>query len=126
MNTLASINRTIEKLKNELLSMDYILRGTISERYQKCGKKSCICHRDPERLHGPYYFFTKKIKGKTIGKLYSKEEADLLNVYLKKYNYTIDIIKKISELSDQAVQLLLKNIISKEKRDNDKNKAKRK
>lgn len=104
------IDEKIKDLKNELMSIDYILRGTINRKYLKCGKKECICHKNPDKLHGPYYLFTKKIKGKTVGKLYSKEEADFLNAYLKKYNHIVDVIRKISDLSDQAIQLSLKQI----------------
>ena len=103
MKKTGVIDKKIKKLKNELLTMDYILRGTINKKYLKCGKKECICHKDPDKLHGPYYLFTKKIKGKTVGKLYSKKEADFLNVYLKKYNYIVDVIRRISDLSAQAI-----------------------
>jgi hypothetical protein len=123
MKTTKNIDEKIKKLKNELMAMDYILRGTINKKYLKCGKKECICHKDSDKLHGPYYLFTKKIKGKTVGKLYSKKEADFLNVYLKKYNYIIDVIRRISDLSDQAVQLLLKQVKPKGKTGNDKNRT---
>ena len=109
---IESINQKIGKLKKEISSIDYILRGTINKKYLKCGKKQCICHQDPNKLHGPYYLFTKKVKGKTVSKLYSKEKAFFLNVYLKKYNDVIKIIRKISELSEQAIQILVKQIKS--------------
>jgi len=107
MKTLASINKKIDGLKNEFSSIKYILRGSIKKVFNKCGKKECICHRDPDKFHGPYYHFTKKVKGKTTGKHYSKEEAEFLDPYLKKYNGIQEIIKEISELSDKAIEIII-------------------
>lgn len=113
MKKINLINSKIQKLKNDIQSIDYILIGSISKKYLKCGKKQCICHKDPTKLHGPYYHFTKKDKGKTIGKLYSKQKADFLKTYLQNYNHVIKIIKKISNLSEQAIALLLKQMKAK-------------
>lgn len=110
MKQIDSINFKIKKLQKELTAFEYILQGTINVKYLKCGKKQCICHKEPEKKHGPYYILTKKVKGKTVTKMFSKEKANFLNVYLKKYNDVIRIIRKISEYSDQATNILLKNI----------------
>ncbi len=40
-------------------------RGSLTERYQKCGKKSCQCHIDLDARHGPYYSLTRAGGGKT-------------------------------------------------------------
>ena len=114
MKTLAAINKKINSLKDELASIEYILRGSIKKVFNKCGKKECICHRDPDKFHGPYYHFTKKVKGKTTGKHYSKEEAEFLEPYLKKYNRVNEIIQEISTLSDNAIEIML-NINKKRK-----------
>lgn len=119
MENLNSINAKINKLKQDLVSMDYILRGSIKTVYNRCGKKECICHRDENKRHGPYHLFTKKVKGKTTGRHYSQEEASLLKPYLKKYNRAVEIIRQISELSDKAVEIILnkqKPIIYKNKK----------
>lgn len=113
MDKLEVINQKINDLKQNLMIMDYILRGTVSKTYMKCGKKECICHKDSSKLHGPYYIFTKKVKSKTIGKLYPRKVAELLTVYAKKYNKVIKIIRRISELSEKAMPLLLKQSHSK-------------
>jgi hypothetical protein len=30
-----------------------------------CGNPSCICQRDPERLHGPHLYITYRVDGKS-------------------------------------------------------------
>lgn len=107
MTKLSAINKKIDNFKQELVSIDYIIRGSIKKVFNRCGKKQCTCHKDSNKLHGPYFLFTKKIKGKTTGRHYSQEEAGFLQPYLKKYNYVIEIIRQISELSDKAVDIIL-------------------
>lgn len=32
------------------------MQGTLVESYVRCGTKSCGCHVDPERRHGPHLY----------------------------------------------------------------------
>ena len=43
-----------------------IRQGSLYERSLKCGKSGCRCAVDKSYLHGPHYFLTKKIEGKTV------------------------------------------------------------
>jgi hypothetical protein len=38
-------------------------RGSLSERYVKCGKPGCGCAEDPKARHGPYYSLTRAVGG---------------------------------------------------------------
>lgn len=50
-------------------------RGSVSERFMKCGRKECRCHRDPQARHGPYYSLTRIEGGKTHSRYLSTEQA---------------------------------------------------
>lgn len=50
-------------------------RGSLSERYMKCGQKSCRCHDDTEARHGPYYSLTRGESGRTRSRYLSAEQA---------------------------------------------------
>ena len=39
--------------------------GSISIRYQRCGKRPCICHEPEHPGHGPIYSFSTIEDGKT-------------------------------------------------------------
>lgn len=39
--------------------------GSISIRYQRCGKSPCICHEAKQPGHGPIYSFSTIAEGKT-------------------------------------------------------------
>lgn len=53
-------------------------RGSLTERYQKCGKKSCPCHIDHDARHGPYYSLTRAVGGKTKTVHLRVDEAEVV------------------------------------------------
>lgn len=53
-------------------------RGSLTERYQKCGKKSCPCHFDQDARHGPYYSLTRAVGGKTKTVHLRADEAEIV------------------------------------------------
>ena len=50
-------------------------RGSLSERYVKCGKPGCACAEDPQARHGPYYSLTRAVGGRTRSRFLNPEEA---------------------------------------------------
>ena len=44
----------------------FTLPGTITIRRARCGKPRCACEADPPALHGPYFQWTRTVKGKTV------------------------------------------------------------
>jgi hypothetical protein len=50
-------------------------RGSLSERYVKCGKPGCACAEDPKARHGPYYSLTRAVGGRTRSRFLNPEEA---------------------------------------------------
>jgi len=52
-------------------------RGSLSERYVKCGKPGCGCAEDAKARHGPYYSLTRAVGGQTRSRFLRPEEAPL-------------------------------------------------
>lgn len=50
-------------------------RGSVSERWMKCGKAGCPCASDPKARHGPYFSVTRGVKGQTSSRYLSAEQA---------------------------------------------------
>jgi hypothetical protein len=65
MNTTTSIKKEIESIKNELLRLDPIHPGSISQQWNICGRPACKCHLavNPKK-HGPYNKLTYARRGK--------------------------------------------------------------
>jgi hypothetical protein len=54
-----------DKLLQQLLKATQIMvQGGLSETSRRCGSPTCICHRDPSRLHGPHLYLTYRVDGK--------------------------------------------------------------
>lgn len=60
-----------------LVEVGDIRRGSLYERYLKCGKPECRCFSDKAYLHGPHYSLTKKVKGKTVLRSIAKGVLEL-------------------------------------------------
>jgi len=54
-------------------------RGSITNRYVKCGKPGCPCADDPEARHGPYPSFATVVDGRTKTRHLSEEEAEVVS-----------------------------------------------
>ena len=54
--------RLIERL---LRATEIMVQGGLSETSRRCGNPSCVCYRDPERLHGPHLYITYREDGKS-------------------------------------------------------------
>lgn len=98
----------IQKIKNKIVQLDWVLKGTVTKQYKRCGKKNCVCTKnDKKNWHGPYFIWTRKEKGKTITKTLTKEQVKQikkdfqnmkkLNQYIEKWKkLSIDNLEKIS------------------------------
>jgi hypothetical protein len=54
--------RLIERL---VRATEIMVQGGLSESSRRCGNPSCVCFRDPERLHGPHLYVTYREDGKS-------------------------------------------------------------
>ena len=54
-------------LRAQLGDLGFFCKGTLLEHRLTCGKPNCACAQHPERRHGPYFDWTYKVAGKTVG-----------------------------------------------------------
>ena len=53
----------------EMITLTPICSGKLYEQYFPCGKKGCRCQdADDPKLHGPYYTWVRRQKGKQINR----------------------------------------------------------
>ena len=63
-----------EALKAQLQTVGFIGQGSILTRHLTCGRPGCRCHDDPNARHGPYHYWTRKVRGKTVGLNLTEDE----------------------------------------------------
>jgi hypothetical protein len=67
-----------EELKRQIADLPPIRRGSLVRRFMPCGKPACRCQATPPTLHGPYYQWTRKVRGKTETTRVDPQQAKLL------------------------------------------------
>ena len=91
------------KLKREIQDVGFVLIGSVQSRYQQCGKSWCHCHTDPANRHGPYYYWTRKVRGKTVGMLLTKEEYDLYRDWIANGRTLTRLVRSMQQISKRAL-----------------------
>lgn len=64
------------ELIDQIAALGPCLPGSITTRQMRCGRSNCACKADPPKLHGPYTYWTRKQRGKTIARLLTAEQAE--------------------------------------------------
>ena len=108
MSADIDLQQRYQELKSTLIRVGYFRRGSLVKRFTVCGKPGCACKASPPRLHGPYYQWTRKIHGKTVTVLFTREQADLLAGWIAAGRQLDRIIAEMQRLSLRATDRLLK------------------
>lgn len=93
-------------LKASLADLGPFRRGTVLRRFVPCGKTGCRCQADPPQLHGPYYEWTRKVKGKTVSVRVTKEQARLLKQWIANARRLDKILADMQRVSDRLTEPL--------------------
>ena len=86
------------RISKEISKVGFVLPGTLSERYLTCRSAGCHCHSDPPQLHGPYWYWTRKVRAKTVTKSISREQVE-------EYQEWFDNEKKLRALVHELEEL---------------------
>lgn len=77
MPSTTPIPEAVGDLAARLADPNPMRRGSVSERYMKCGQRECQCQEDLQARHGPYYSLTRAEGGKTRSRYLTSEQAAL-------------------------------------------------
>jgi hypothetical protein len=88
-----------EQLKQELLALGYVRPGSLVRRFMPCGNPTCRCMAAPPQLHGPYYQWSYKMKGKTKTVRLSEEQARLCLQWIRNHRQMRRVVRKMEQIS---------------------------
>lgn len=80
-----------------------ILDGSLYEKYFKCGKKNCKCYDDPTQRHGPYWVWSRRVKGKIMQKQLNEKLLEQVKEGLANYKKLLKDIEKAKEICERKV-----------------------
>lgn len=88
-----------EALKREVATVPPIRRGSLVRRFVPCGKAGCRCQASPPELHGPYYQWTRKVRGKTVTARVTPAQAKLLREWIANGRRLDRILRQMETVS---------------------------
>jgi hypothetical protein len=95
---------TYNKLKREVLQLGFVCLGSIVRRRVRCGKPGCACRRSKAHGHGPYYYWTRKVNGKTETRMLTEAEVSQYNAGIRNHRRLENLIERMREVSLMALQ----------------------
>jgi hypothetical protein len=106
--TFMECQRRHSLMARELAKIGWVWPGTVQRRMLTCGKPQCICHRDAEARHGPYFYWTSKKNGKTVSRKLTQREAEILEAWINNRRKLDATVKRMMEVSERALHLTLR------------------
>lgn len=99
---LARLRAHAYEKAQELADLGFLMRGSILERFSRCGSPGCACHADPPHLHGPYWQWTAKVAGKTVTRNLSGVQVQRYREWMDNAQHLDQIVAELFDISAQA------------------------
>jgi hypothetical protein len=97
-----SLRRRRKALVRRLPPVKAILRGSLIERYKRCGKLGCRCAQGPG--HGPKYYLSISQTGKNPQMDYIPQDyCEQVKTYLANYHAIKEILKEICDINSELL-----------------------
>ncbi len=111
---LAEYERRYTEIAAQLPGIGLISSGSVTRRYTRCGTAGCRCCADPPKLHGPYFQWTTKVKGKTVTRRLNPAEAALYREWIANNRHLRQLVEQMRQVAAKAEELKLKEAVSRE------------
>jgi len=99
----ATLRQRRELLLRELPPFDAVLRGSLVERYKRCGKPGCKCAQGPG--HGPKYYFSVSRTNERPVMAYVPQSDHARTVeYLSNYRRIRHILDELCDINRELLR----------------------
>ena len=98
-----ALRRRRQQLLRQLPPLDRLLRGSLIERYKRCGKPGCKCAHSVG--HGPKYYLSVSFPGLRPQMDYVPQESYAqASEFLDNYHRARQILEEICEINRQLLR----------------------
>lgn len=104
---LRLLERQIEKVKQQLVALEALRLGSLSEQYNVCGTPACRCKASPPEKHGPYYQLSYTRKGKSTTRFVRRENLATVKRQLRNYARLRTLVDRWIDLASELSNLQL-------------------
>ena len=99
----ADLRRRRRQLLRKLPSLEAVLRGSLIERYKRCGNPRCKCANGPG--HGPKFYLSVSHTGESPHMEYIRQaEHAAVSEYLANYARVREILEEISQINHELLR----------------------
>lgn len=101
MEALAKVERRREEILREMRALRAMRKGSVMEQYlpvKQRGKPAPV-------LRGPYWLYTRKEKGRTVGRRLGREEAERVRAEVEAAHRFRDLCREYEELTERLGEL---------------------
>lgn len=97
--------RSRERLPEKLPDLHEILRGSLVERYRRCGRPTCHCAKKGDPGHGPaYYLMVTVAPGKTVQVYVPKEHKREVERWIKNFRQAQEVLEEFSTINRRLLK----------------------
>src|ERR1051326_4547823 len=99
----ASLRRRRHALVRQMPPLKAVLRGSLIERYKRCGKPGCKCAEGPG--HGPKYYLSVSRSGLRPQMDYVPQQSHAqVAAFMANYHRAREILEAISEINGELLR----------------------
>ena len=99
----ATLRRRRKSLLRKLPPLEAVLRGSLIERYKRCGKPGCKCAQGPG--HGPKYYLSVSRPGARPQMDYvPQSHHEQVQHYLSNYRQIRDILDQLCAINHELLR----------------------
>ena len=92
------------RIASALAEIGPVVPGTLLERSLRCTNPRCRCHADPPRLHGPYWYWTRKVNQKTVSKMLTPEQVAEYKEWFNNQRTLRALVAQLEALGIEAIE----------------------
>ena len=105
--TPESLEKRIQKIKQQIGELGDLRPGALSQQYNVCGSPGCQCKASPPIKHGPYYQISFTRHGKSSSQFVREEDLSEVQQQLENYRRLRELVDEWITLSAQLSTLRL-------------------
>jgi hypothetical protein len=101
----SALRRRRKNLLKKLPPLDTILRGSLIERFRRCGKQNCHCHQEGHPGHGPKYYLSVSRTGQRPEMDYIPQDyQEQASEYLNNFQVIRKILKESCDINRELIR----------------------
>lgn len=86
------------RIAREISKIGFVLPGSLTERYLTCTHAGCHCHAVPPVLHGPYWYWTRKVANKTVSQSLNAEQVAEYRPWIDNQRRLRDLLRELEQI----------------------------